>query len=121
MFDLHRARLGVRQLVHLMEESIIDMLQPYGITAHRLNGEPGIYVDGRKLASIGLRVSRGCSLHGMSINVDMDLGPFSRINPCGHPDLAVTQLGDLGVQLDTAEVGQQLATLLQKHLAPFQS
>jgi lipoyl(octanoyl) transferase len=121
MFDLHRARLGVRRLVELMEQSIIDLLQPHGVTAHRRTGAPGIYVDDRKLASIGLRVRRGCTLHGMSINVDMDLGPFSRINPCGHPDLAVTQHEDLGVQLDTAEVGQQLATLLQKHLAPFQS
>jgi lipoyl(octanoyl) transferase len=121
MFDLSRARLGVRRLVKLMEKSLIELLQPYGIGAHRLSGEPGIYVDGRKLASIGLRVRRGCCLHGMSINVAMDLEPFSRINPCGHRDLEVTQLKDLGLQLNTTGVGGELATLLTQHLAPNES
>ncbi len=119
MFDLRRARLGVRQLVQLMEESIIDLLLPYGITPQRRAGAPGIYVDGCKLASIGLRVHRGCTLHGMSINVEMDLEPFSRINPCGYTDLAVTQLVDLGMQLDGSEVGVRLAELLATHLAPY--
>jgi lipoyl(octanoyl) transferase len=118
MLDLNRANLGVRRLVELMEQSLIELLQPRGITAHRLSGEPGIYIDGRKLASIGLRVRRGCSLHGMSINVDMDLEPFSRINPCGHDDLEVTQLRDLDLPLNTAEVGEELAAILAKHLTP---
>ena len=121
MLDLNRARLGVRQLVELMEESLIDLLQPYGTAAHRLTGEPGIYVDGRKLASIGLRVRRGCSLHGMSINVDMDLEPFTRINPCGHSDLEVTQLRGLKIQLDTAKAGEELAALLVQKLSTSQS
>jgi lipoyl(octanoyl) transferase len=121
MFDLHRARLGVRRLVELMEQSIIDLLQPHGVTAHRRTGAPGIYVDDRKLASIGLRVRRGCTLHGISVNVAMDLEPFTRINPCGHSDLEVTQLRDLDVPLNTAEVGEKLAAVLAQHLAPSQS
>jgi lipoyl(octanoyl) transferase len=121
MLDLNRTNLGVRRLVELMEQSTIDLLQPYGVTAHRRTGAPGIYVDGRKLASIGLRVRRGCTLHGISVNVAMNLEPFTRINPCGHSDLEITQLRDLDVPLNTAEVGEELATVLAQHLAPAQS
>lgn len=116
LFDLHRAHLGVRHLVRLLEGSVIDLLQPYGIVAQRRTGAPGIYVEGHKLASVGLRVTHGRTLHGMSINVDMDVEPFSRINPCGHADLTVTQLRDLAVHLSTAEVGERLAALLTQQL-----
>ncbi len=116
LFDLRRAHLGVRQLVELMEQAVIDLLRPYGIVAERRTKAPGIYVEGCKLASVGLRVSRSCTLHGMSLNVDMDLTPFSHINPCGYRDLAVTQLVDLGLQLDTTAAGEELAVILTDHL-----
>ncbi len=119
LFDLHRAHLGVRHLVRLLEESVIDLLQPYGIVAQRQTGAPGIYVGGRKLASVGLRVTHGRTLHGMSINIDMDIEPFSRINPCGHTGLAVTQLKDLAVNLSITEVGEQLAALLTQQIRSF--
>ncbi len=102
--DLRRLGIGVRQLVQLLEQSVIDWLAERGIVAEARRDAPGVYVQGAKIAALGLRVKRGCSYHGLSFNVDMDLEPFSRINPCGYPGLAVTQLKDLGVGLSVEEV-----------------
>ena len=92
LLDLKRAGLGVRGLVTLMEQAVIDLLADSGIEAVSRRDAPGVYVNEAKIASIGLRVRRGCSFHGLSLNVDMDLSPFDRINPCGYPGLRVTQL-----------------------------
>ncbi len=96
LIDLRRAGVGVRELVHRIEQAIIDTLAHWQIQAARLEGAPGVYVDGAKVAALGLRVRRGCSFHGLAFNVAMDLEPFQRINPCGYKGLAVTQVVDLG-------------------------
>ncbi|MEJ1378567.1 MAG: lipoyl(octanoyl) transferase LipB, partial [Candidatus Sedimenticola sp. (ex Thyasira tokunagai)] len=108
LIDLRRAKLGVRQLVSLIEKSIIALLEEYDIEANAEPKAPGVYVDGRKIAALGLRVRHGCSFHGLSLNVDMDLEPFSHINPCGYAGLAVTQLVDEGGPSDLDSVGRRL-------------
>lgn len=113
MLDLRRAKIGVRALVSLLEQGVIDLLAAQGIDAAARSDAPGVYVDGSKIAALGLRVRHSCSFHGLSLNVDMDLEPFSRINPCGHPGLVVTQLADLNVTTDIPTLGRDLA----KHLA----
>lgn len=92
LLDLRRRELGVKSLVHKIEQAIIDLLGEYKITGERRKGAPGIYVDDAKIAALGLRVRRGCCYHGVSLNVDMDLMPFSHINPCGYIDLRSDQL-----------------------------
>jgi lipoyl(octanoyl) transferase len=116
LLDLRRAGLGVRRLVSLLEQSVIELLGGYGIAAAARRDAPGVYVAGAKLASLGLRVRRGCSFHGLALNVDMDLAPFTRINPCGLPGLAVTQLADLGGPRDMAAVGEGLAAVVAQRL-----
>ena len=103
LLDLTRRQLGVQSLVGILEQAVIDLLAEHGLAATRRDKAPGVYVDGSKIAALGLRVRRGCCFHGLSLNVDMDLTPFSMINPCGYPGLQVTQLADLGVteSLDT--------------------
>jgi lipoyl(octanoyl) transferase len=112
LLDLQRAGYGVKEMVRRLEQSVIDLLHEYGIAGERQAGMPGIYVSGAKIAAVGLRVSRGCSYHGMALNVDADLASFARINPCGYPGLAATRLADLGVR-DTIDAVQQR---WQKHL-----
>lgn len=96
LLDLRRLGIGVRELVCRIEKATIDALAQWGVKAHRVDGAPGIYVDGAKVMALGLRVRRGCSFHGLAFNVAMDLSPYARINPCGYQGLAVTQLLDLG-------------------------
>lgn len=104
LIDLRRRGLGVRDFVTRIEESIIRVLAHYGVDGRRVDGAPGIYVDGDKIASLGLRVRRGRSFHGLAFNIDMDLEPFQRINPCGYAGLQVTQLSALSdVGLEEAE------------------
>ena len=117
LVDLRRGGLGVKGLVHLLEGAVIGLLAGYGIEAEARANAPGVYVAGAKIASLGLRVRRGCSYHGLSLNVDMDLTPFLRINPCGHPGLAVTQLADLGGPKDLRLVGDALAGEIARRLA----
>ena len=112
LLDLNRRRLKVRELVHAMEQAIIDLLADYAIAAARRPGAPGVYVGEAKLAALGLRVRRGCSYHGLSLNVAMDLAPFAAINPCGYSGLPVTQLRDLGV----ADVPEAAGEKLLRHL-----
>ena len=96
LIDLKRAGLSVRDLVSALENAVIDYAAELGIHAHCRKSAPGVYVDERKLASLGIRIRRGSSYHGLALNVDMDLEPFSRIDPCGYPGLQMTQLADLG-------------------------
>ncbi|MDQ2694706.1 MAG: lipoyl(octanoyl) transferase LipB, partial [Pseudomonadota bacterium] len=108
LVDLRRARLGPRRLVSLVEQCVVDCLAGYGIAAAPRPDAPGVYVEGAKIASLGLRVRRGCAYHGVAFNVAMDLEPFSRINPCGYPGLRMTQLRDLGVEVDLARAADDL-------------
>ena len=105
LFDLRRLKVGVRELVNGIEQAIIDTLGTWNIAAARRAGAPGVYVGDAKIAALGLRVRRGCSLHGLAFNVAMDLEPFHRINPCGYQGLAVTQVIDLGGSGSLAGVG----------------
>ncbi|WP_165674837.1 lipoyl(octanoyl) transferase LipB [Metapseudomonas otitidis] len=117
MLDLRRLGLGVRELVTAMEQSLVDVLATYGIEAAPKADAPGVYVNGDKIASLGLRVSRGCSFHGLALNVDMDMSPFWRINPCGYAGLKMLQLKDLLAQpapLD--EVAERLEQALRVRL-----
>lgn len=109
LMDLRRRRDGVRGVVSALEQVVIDLLCGLGIAAERRPGAPGVYVGGAKIAALGLRVRRGCTYHGLSLNVDVDLAPFSAIDPCGYPGLAVTRLSDLGVGLSVQAVGDRLA------------
>jgi lipoyl(octanoyl) transferase len=108
MFDLRRMDLNVRVLVGGIEESIIDVLASYSIEATRERDAPGVYVRGSKIGSLGLRVRRGCSFHGLSLNVAMDLEPFDRINPCGNVDLKMSQVKDCGGPSDLSVVAEDL-------------
>ena len=112
LIDLKRSNLGVRDLVTALEQSIVDMAADMNIDAAARADAPGVYVEDRKLASVGLRVRRSASYHGMALNVDVDLEPFSRINPCGYSDLEMTDLVRLGIN----ESMQQVAERVQKHL-----
>lgn len=116
LLDLKRAGLGVKGLVHLLETAVMELLAAHGITAQVRPDAPGVYVAGAKIASLGLRVRRHCSYHGLALNVDLDLEPFSRINPCGYPGLAVTRLVDLGVALSLDRLAEELAARLAARL-----
>lgn len=117
LLDLNRRRLKVRELVQAMEQAIIDLLADYAIDAARRPGAPGVYVAEAKVAALGLRVRHGCSYHGLSLNVAMDLAPFAAINPCGYSDLPVTQLRDLGVADAPEAAGEKLLRHLNRVLA----
>ena len=116
LIDMRRARLGVRELVTALERSVIELAGRYSISAECHARAPGVYVDGRKLASVGLRIRRGGSYHGLALNVDMDLEPFQRINPCGYAGLEMTQLAALGGPKDLAQVASEFAPLLLARL-----
>ena len=106
LLDLRRRRMGVRDAVSLMEQSVVDVLAQHGITASLRPDAPGVYVDDAKVAALGLRVRRGCCYHGLSLNVAMDLEPFGRINPCGYRDQPVTQLAGLGIRMTVDEAAE---------------
>lgn len=112
LMDLHRRGWGVRRLVRALEQSVIELCGEFRVTAVRRPGAPGVYVDESKLASLGLRVRRGSTYHGLALNVDMDLAPFRRINPCGYPGLAVTQTRDQGIRGGVEEIRQRLLPYL---------
>ena len=112
LIDLERRGLGIRRLVRAIESGVLEFVQSYGVSAHLRAGAPGVYVDldgaEAKVAALGLKVRRGCTYHGLAINVDMDLSPFADIDPCGYPGLAVTQLKDIGVIASRAEIEDRL-------------
>ncbi|MFH6600587.1 lipoyl(octanoyl) transferase LipB [Ectopseudomonas khazarica] len=117
MLDLRRLDLGVRELVTAMEQSLVELLAGYAIEAAPKADAPGVYVAGDKIASLGLRVSRGCSFHGLALNVDMDMTPFLRINPCGYAGLKMVQMRDLLATPPVFdEVAQRLEQVLRKRL-----
>jgi lipoyl(octanoyl) transferase len=116
LIDLKRKKFNVRELVTLLEQSIIDLLQEFNISAAAKREAPGVYVDGQKICSVGLRIRRGCSYHGLALNVAMDLEPFSRINPCGFQNLKITQLADLGYSGDLNEISLKLINYLTVNL-----
>lgn len=117
LLDLKRRGWPVRQLVDSMEGAIIELLGQHGISAEGRPDAPGVYVDGRKIASLGLRLKNGCCYHGLALNVDMDLSPFSAIDPCGYRGLQVTQTKDLGIAEDCETLAARLAARLQTHLS----
>jgi len=117
LIDVRRSGLGVRSLVTALERAVIDYAAGFGISAECRADAPGVYVEGRKLASVGLRIRRGGSYHGLALNVDMDLAPFARINPCGYAGLQMTQLAALGGPRRIEQVGQEIAPLLLGYLA----
>ena len=118
MVDLRRRHFGVRDLVNLIERSIVMLLAEYGIEARPWPEAPGVYVGGEKIASLGLRVRRGCSYHGLALNVDMDLEPFQRINPCGYAGLEVTSMARLlpAQTLDSGAIGRRLLAIVAGQL-----
>jgi lipoyl(octanoyl) transferase len=109
LVDLARRGLTVRAMVARIEQAAIDVLAAHGVSAERRAGAPGVYVDGAKIAALGLRVRRGCCYHGVALNVDMDLAPFGAIDPCGYPGLEVTQVAAHGIAAGTEELGGELA------------
>lgn len=116
LLDLRRKKLGVREVVSLMEDAVIALLADHGQVAVARADAPGVYVDECKIASLGLRVRRGCSFHGLALNVDMDLQPFSRINPCGYAGMQMTQLRDLYPDADIDTATKNLLNYLVKRL-----
>jgi len=120
LFDMRRWKIGVRDLVRLMEQAVIDLLAAYGVAAHGREDAPGVYVGDAKIAALGLKIRNGCCYHGLSFNVDMDLAPFANINPCGYAGLRVTQVCELGITVPInelqAELAQNLVHGLQRHL-----
>lgn len=116
LVDLKRRRLGPRSLVNRLEQAVIGLLDGYGICGERKPDAPGVYVEGAKVAALGLRIHNGCSYHGLSLNVAMDLAPYAAIDPCGHKGLAVTQLRDLGVSDSLDVVQSRLQAALEQLL-----
>lgn len=117
LLDLRRWKINVRQLVRLMEQSAINILAEYNVSASGRIDAPGVYVGDAKIAALGLKIKHGCCYHGLSLNVDMDLSPYDFINPCGYKGLRVTQLKDFGINIPLAQIEQQLASQLLALLA----
>ena len=116
LLDIRRKKINIRQLVMQLENLVIDFLQQQNIESHARRDAPGVYVNDKKVAALGLRVSRGCSYHGLALNVDMDLMPFEWINPCGYEGLKATQLRDLGVSDSMYVLRSKLATIFSNSL-----
>ena len=117
LLDLRRLGFGVKELVRRLEQALIDTLAEFSLAGARRAGMPGVYVDDAKIAAIGLRVSRGCTYHGIALNVDMDLAPFAGINACGYPGLATTSMAALGVRASIDAVQKRLESRLLAVLA----
>lgn len=116
LLDLTRLKIKVRELVTAIEQAVIDFLAAHGLTAERRAGAPGVYVGDAKIAALGLKIKNGCSYHGLSLNVDMDLSPFTAINPCGYAGLKVVQTKDFNIPLTAQEAGEQLTQHLLRQL-----
>jgi len=118
LIDIKRLGIGVKQMVSIIEKSIIDLLSDYSISSHKIPGAPGVYVDGSKIAALGLKVKRGKTYHGLSLNVDMNLSPYSLINPCGYKDLKITQMSNLtDNKPDLNKIKKQLTKNLTKYVS----
>lgn len=116
LIDIRRANIGVRTLVTALEQSVVDLAGEFDVAAASRADAPGVYVDGDKLASVGLRIRRGSSFHGMALNVDIDLEPFTRINPCGYAELKMTDLHRLGIDLQLEATSQTILPHFLRHL-----
>lgn len=116
LFNLRRLKIGVRELVTWLEETVIDTLKDFGIDAYAKADAPGVYVDDKKIASLGLRVRRGCSFHGLALNIDMDMEPFLRINPCGYAGMEMLQTKQINGPQTLAEASDGLVKHLVKRL-----
>lgn len=116
MLDIKRRKLGVRQLVTAMEQAVVSMLAGYGIAANAKADAPGVYVNDHKVCSLGLRIRKGCSFHGLALNVDMDLSPFSRINPCGYAGMQMVNTQQLNGPCSVAQAQDSLLTALAKEI-----
>jgi len=116
LIDIRRSGIGVRKLVTALEQSVVDLAADYGVEAAARADAPGVYTEGKKLASVGLRIRRGSSFHGMALNVDIDLEPFTRINPCGYAELEMTDLNRLGMDLQLEETSTKLLPHFLQHL-----
>ncbi|WP_299492989.1 lipoyl(octanoyl) transferase LipB [uncultured Shewanella sp.] len=116
LLNIKRLKIGVRELVTKIEQSIVDMLAQYQVHAYAKADAPGVYVDERKIASLGLRIRKGCSFHGLALNVDMDMSPFQRINPCGYAGMEMIQCKPLGGPQNVIEAGNQLINTLSQQL-----
>lgn len=119
LLDMRRMKIGVRELVTLMEQAVIDLLAEFAVTACAKRDAPGVYVNGAKIAALGLKIKNGRCYHGLSFNVDMDLTPFSHINPCGYAGLQVTQTCELGITASINELQAQLAQNLVYSLQKY--
>ena len=117
LIDLKRRQLGVRQLVTHIENTLVNFLASNHISANSDPKAPGVYVDGKKVAALGLRISRGCSTHGLSLNIDMDLSVFKRINPCGYKGMEVTQCKDLDINKSMSQIAEELTQSLLETLS----
>ena len=118
LIDIKRLGIGVKEMVRIIEKSIIDLLNDYSIPSHKIVGAPGVYVDGSKIAALGLKVKRGKTYHGLSLNVDMNLSPYKLINPCGYRDLNVTQMSNLtDNKLELDKIKKQLTKHLTKYVS----
>ena len=118
LIDIKRLGIGVKQMVSIIEKSIIDLLSDYSSSSHKIPGAPGVYVDGCKIAALGLKVKRGKTYHGLSLNVDMNLSPYSLINPCGYKDLKITQMSNLtDNKPDLDQIKKQLTKNLTKYVS----
>jgi lipoyl(octanoyl) transferase len=113
LLDLHRRKLGIRQLVTLIEDCLVELLAQYKIKAYSDIKAPGVYVNKQKIAALGLRVSKGRTTHGLSLNINMDLSPFQKINPCGYENLKVTQCKSLGIEDELPELAKKLVKLIK--------
>jgi lipoyl(octanoyl) transferase len=118
LLDLRRHNLGVKALVHRLEGAALEVLEACGVQGERSAGRPGVYVGGRKIAAVGLRIARGCSYHGLALNVDTGLEPFTRIDPCGYPGLESTSLAALGARASMPQVQRMLAASLERAFEP---
>lgn len=117
LLDLERRRIGVRKIVTMLENTVVQLLAEYDISAAAKADAPGVYVAGKKIASIGLKVKRGCCYHGLSLNIDMDLTPFARINPCGFAGLEMVQLSTLLPVCDFADIQKKIITIFNQTLS----
>ncbi|MCX7066678.1 MAG: lipoyl(octanoyl) transferase LipB [Methylococcales bacterium] len=117
LLDIKRLNINIRELVSLLEQTMIDTLTHYGIVAIAKADAPGVYVQGKKIGSIGIRIKNSCSYHGLSFNNNMDLTPFNYINPCGYKNLQVTQLADLGITISTPELAAFMSQVINTLLS----
>lgn len=116
LMDLKRKAINVREFIRRIEQAVIDMLQHYNIDATRRHGAPGVYVGQKKIAALGIRITKGCSYHGISINIDTDLSPYDNINPCGYAGLEMTQMKDFGINDNMQQISAILLPQLVKQL-----